>query len=150
MRWTRSGSSSMMGRRSTSAHSLLFATLALAACASAPLPGLSRAPRHPLEAPPSSPDLTGRLSFRTAHAEDTLIDLGPELGVGYTELLAANPGVDPWLPKEGTRLVVPKARLLPSGPREGIVVNLGDLRLYYFEPGAPPRSYPIGIAKEGY
>ena len=73
-----------------------------------------------------------RLEFRVARAEDTLVDLAPELEVGYVELLAANPGVDPWLPKDGTRLSVPRARLLPSGPRDGIVVNLGDLHLYYF------------------
>jgi lipoprotein-anchoring transpeptidase ErfK/SrfK len=29
-------------------------------------------------------------------------------------------------------------------------VNVGDLRLYFFEPGQPPRSFPIGIAKDGY
>jgi len=140
----------MMGRRSRSGLSTVLFAFALAGCTALHgAPGLVRA-RHPLEDPPRSQDLVGRLAFRDARAEDTLIDLGPELGVGYTELLAANPGVDPWLPKEGTRLVVPSARLLPSGPREGIVVNLGDLRLYYFEPGAPPRSYPIGIAKEGY
>jgi L,D-transpeptidase ErfK/SrfK len=125
----------------------MIAVLALAGCAA--IPPLAAA-RHPLEDPPPSPDLVGRLRFRVAHADDTLVDLGPELGVGYTELVAANPGVDPWLPREGTRLVVPDARLLPSGPREGIVVNLGDLRLYYFEPGKPPRSYPIGIAKDGF
>jgi L,D-transpeptidase ErfK/SrfK len=112
--------------------------------------GAPRLARHPLENPARSQDLVGRLAFRDARAQDTLVDLGPELGVGYTELVAANPDVDPWLPKQGTRLVVPSARLLPSGPREGIVVNLGDLRLYYFEPGAPPRSYPIGIAKDGF
>jgi L,D-transpeptidase ErfK/SrfK len=106
--------------------------------------------QHPLEKPPPSPDLVGQLEFHVASAEDTLIDLAPELEVGYVELLAANPGVDPWLPKDGTRLVVPRARLLPSEPREGIVVNLGDLHLYYFEKGAPPRAYPIGIAKDGY
>jgi L,D-transpeptidase ErfK/SrfK len=50
----------------------------------------------------------------------------------------------------GTRLALPKVRLLPSGRREGIVVNLGDLRLYFFEPGQPARSFPIGIAKDGY
>ena len=137
----------MTGRRSRFARrralAALALTLALAACA-------ARQPQHPLEAPPSSPDLVGKLAFRDARAEDTLVDLAPELGVGYVELVAANPGVDPWLPKEGTRLVVPSARLLPSGKREGIVVNLGDLRLYYFEAGQPPRSYPIGIAKDGY
>jgi L,D-transpeptidase ErfK/SrfK len=109
-----------------------------------------RPPRHPLERPPPSPDLVGRLAFHEARAEDTLVDLAPALGVGYVELVNANLGVDPWLPKAGTRLVLPQARLLPSGPREGIVVNLGDLRLYFFEPGQPPRSAPIGVAKDGY
>jgi L,D-transpeptidase ErfK/SrfK len=137
----------MTARRSRSARSAALLALVLTACSTPLAPSRSR---HPLETPPASEDLVGRLGFRDAHAEDTLVDLGPELGVGYTELVAANPGVDPWLPGEGTRLVVPNARLLPSGPREGIVVNLGDLRLYYFERGAPPRSYPIGIAKDGY
>jgi L,D-transpeptidase ErfK/SrfK len=144
----------MTARRSRFALSLAIAALALGACAGphgAPHgPRQVATVRHPLENPPRSPDLVGRLAFRDARAQDTLVDLGPELGVGYTELVAANPGVDPWLPKDGTRLVVPSARLLPSGPRDGIVVNLGDLRLYWFEPGKPPRSYPIGIAKEGY
>jgi len=117
--------------------------LVVAACASPP-------PRHPLEAPPPSSDLVGRLGFHEARAEDTFVDLAPALGVGYVELVAANLGVDPWLPRARTRLVIPRARLLPSGPREGIVVNLGDLRLYFFQPGQPVRSVAIGIAKEGY
>jgi L,D-transpeptidase ErfK/SrfK len=137
----------MTGRRSKSGLSAALVALALGACTGA-FP--QARPRHPLETPPPSADLIGRLTFRDARAEDTFVDLGPELGVGYTELVAANPGVDPWLPKDGTRLVVPSARLLPSGPREGIVVNLGDLHLYYFAKSEPPRSYPIGIAKDGY
>ena len=139
----------MTGRRSRSARSGLgavCAALVAAACAHGPPPP----PPHPLESPPSSADLVGKLSFREARAEDTLIDLAPELGVGYVELVAANPGVDPWLPPDGTRLVVPAARLLPSAKREGIVVNVGDLHLYYFAKGQPPRAYPIGIAKDGY
>jgi L,D-transpeptidase ErfK/SrfK len=108
-------------------------------------------PPHPLENPPVSPNLTGRLGFRELVAEDTLIDIAPEEGVGYTELLAANQGVDPWLPPAGRRLVIPGVHLVPTAPPTGIVVNLGDLRLYYFEqPGVAPRSYPIGIAKDGY
>jgi L,D-transpeptidase ErfK/SrfK len=106
--------------------------------------------RSPLERDAASPDLTGRLRFHSARRQDTLIDLAVRYGVGYVELLAANPGVDPWLPTPGQALVVPDAHLLPPGPREGIVVNLGELRLYYFERGARPRSYPIGIAREGW
>lgn len=138
----------MTARRSRFARSggLVLAALVAAACAHGPPP---REP-HPLESPPPSADLVGKLSFRDAKAEDTLIDLAPELGVGYVELVAANPGVDPWLPEDGTHLVVPAARLLPSAKREGIIVNLGDLHLYYFEKGKPPRAYPIGIAKDGY
>jgi L,D-transpeptidase ErfK/SrfK len=136
----------MTGRRSRSARSAAAALLAVLACAGC----AQRASRFLLEAPPDSPDLVGRLEFHEADAEDTLVDLAPELEVGYVELLAANPGVDPWLPREGTRLVVPRARLLPSPPHEGIVVNLGDLRLYFFEPGQPTRAWPIGIAKDGY
>src|SRR5262245_46393327 len=135
----------MTGRRSRSARSAALALLWALGCHTA-----APKTRHFLEAPPPSPDLVGKLRFHEASKEDTLIDLAPELGVGYVELLAANPGIDPWLPPDGTRLVVPSVRLLPSGKREGIVVNLGDLRLYYFEEGQPARSFPIGIAKDGY
>jgi L,D-transpeptidase ErfK/SrfK len=144
----------MTERRSRFARSAalaLIASLVAQGCAGSLFRGVSKPKqRYLLEAPPPSPDLVGRLSFHETREEDTLIDLAPALGVGYVELVAANPGVDPWLPTKGTRLVVPDARLLPSGAREGIVVNLADLRLYYFEKSAMVRSYPIGIAKDGY
>jgi L,D-transpeptidase ErfK/SrfK len=137
----------MTGRRSRSARNCALAALLASACAGGFGPGR---PRYLLEAPPPSRDLVGRLEFVATRSEDTLIDLAPALGVGYVELLAANPGIDPWLPPRDAHLRVPNARLLPSAPREGIVVNLGDLRLYFFEKGARVRSYPIGIAKDGY
>jgi len=143
----------MTGRRSRSARSAALAVLLAFGCSTGAMLGCSTAPRttrHFLEDPPPSPDLVGKLRFHEASADETLIDLAPELGVGYVELVAANPGIDPWLPPGGTRLVVPSVRLVPSGRREGIVVNLGDLRLYFFEPGQPVRSFPIGIAKDGY
>jgi L,D-transpeptidase ErfK/SrfK len=144
----------MTERRSRFARSAalaLLVALAATACVGDLFGGSAkRSERYLLEAPPPSPDLVGRLGFHETRVEDTLIDLAPELGVGYVELVAANPGIDPWLPPKGTRLVVPEARLLPSGAREGIVINLGDLHLYYFQKSAPVRAYPIGIAKDGY
>jgi L,D-transpeptidase ErfK/SrfK len=139
----------------TQRRSRFVRSAALVACvalgASACAGGLGRGrPRYLLEAPPPSRDLVGRLTLHQTRSADTLVDLAPALGVGYVELLAANPGIDPWLPPRAARLFVPGARLLPSVPREGIVVNLGDLRLYHFEAGAPVRAYPIGIAKDGY
>ncbi len=154
----RSGNSCPTARRSRFspnrwARVTLASALALSAgCAvlPAPTPGPTAPAPHFLENPPPSADLIGRLAFREALAEDTFVDLAPALGVGYVELVAANQGIDPWVPTPGARIVVPDVHLLPSGAREGIVVNTGDLRLYYFAPGAAPRSYPIGIAKEGY
>ncbi len=137
----------MTGRRSRFARGAVLAALFASACAG----GFGRArPHYLLEAPPPSADLIGRLAVHVTRREDTLVDLAPALGVGYVELLAANPGIDPWLPPRGARLLVPDARLVPDAGREGIVVNLGDRRLYYFEKRAPVRAYPIGIAKDGY
>jgi L,D-transpeptidase ErfK/SrfK len=129
---------------------IVLASASIAGCARVPKATPKGQPRHLLENPPPSPDLVGHLAFRAASAEDTFVDLAPALGVGYVELVAANQHLDPWVPTPGARIVVPNVHLLPAGPREGIVVNTGDMRLYQFTPGEAPRSYPIGIAKEGY
>ncbi|MEZ3498794.1 L,D-transpeptidase family protein [Pantoea sp. KPR_PJ] len=69
---------------------------------------------------------------------------------GLLSMLEANPGTDPWLPKAGTQLVVPQQMLLPDTPREGIVVNLAELRLYYYPKGEDSVIvYPIGIGQLG-
>ena len=70
--------------------------------------------------------------------------------IGMLGMLEANPGVDPWLPKAGTQLTVPLQMLLPDAPREGIVINLAELRLYYY-PKDEDRVvvYPIGIGQLG-
>jgi L,D-transpeptidase ErfK/SrfK len=88
-------------------------------------------------------------TYRAAY-EDTLLEVARRFGLGYVEMVAANPGTDPWLPGEGTNVVLPTIHLLPDAPREGVVINLADMRLYYFDqPDAQPRSYPIGIGREG-
>ncbi len=84
--------------------------------------------------------------------EDTLYDLARKYGVGTEELIRVNPGVDPWLPGAGTKIVIPGRHLLPPGPRDGIVVNLPEHRLYYFRKpkhGLPTEviTYPVGIGK---
>lgn len=88
-------------------------------------------------------------SYRASH-QDTLLDVARRFNLGYVELVAANPGTDPWLPGEGTQVVLPTVHLVPKAEPEGIVINLADMRLYFFgEPGAKPRSYPIGIGRDG-
>src|SRR5882762_11442579 len=84
--------------------------------------------------------------------EDTLYDLARKFSLGSEELIRVNPGVDPWLPGAGKNLIVPGRHILPPGPREGIVVNLPEHRLYYYpkpKRGAPIEviTYPVSIGK---
>jgi L,D-transpeptidase ErfK/SrfK len=101
---------------------------------------------------PADGDLIGEYSEVTAEHADTLIDIARRQGLGYEEVVNANPGVDPWLPGEGTVIRLPLRRVLPDAPRDGIVVNLPEHRLYYYPPSKPgePRlviTYPISIGK---
>ena len=84
--------------------------------------------------------------------EDTLYDLAAAYSLGSEELIRVNPKVDPWLPGGGKQLLVPGRHILPPGPREGIVVNLPEHRLYYYpkhKRGAPVEviTYPVSIGK---
>ncbi len=102
----------------------------------------------PAPASAAPPDLIGEIRHYTITKEDTLVDLARQYNLGYTELRAANPGVDPWIPGEGTEIILPTAHLLPDGPREGLVLNLVDQRIYYFPAnGGPVESYPIGTGR---
>ncbi|WP_437891289.1 L,D-transpeptidase LdtC [Phytobacter sp. V91] len=68
--------------------------------------------------------------------------------VGFLALLQANPGVDPYVPRAGSVLTIPLQTLLPDAPRQGIVINLAELRLYYYPPGKNEVTvYPIGIGQ---
>ena len=95
-------------------------------------------------------DVIGALRTVTTAESDTLLDVAYENDLGFVEVAAANPNVDPWLPGAGTRVVLPAQHILPDAPREGIVINLAAMRLYYFPPdGGPVRSYPVGIGRGG-
>ncbi len=84
--------------------------------------------------------------------EDTLYDLARKYSLGSEELIRVNPGVDPWIPGVGKKLLVPGRHILPPGPREGIVVNLPEHRLYYYpkpKRGGPREvvTYPVSIGR---
>jgi L,D-transpeptidase ErfK/SrfK len=104
-----------------------------------------------------SPDQTviGEPQIVFTKEENTFSDLAREYGLGYDELVEANPDVDPWLPGDGTRVILPTQYVLPDVPREGVVLNLASKRLFYFPPaheGQPQivMTYPIGIGRVGW
>ncbi len=97
-------------------------------------------------------DLIGDYAELSAKHDDTLIDLARSQGLGYEEVVNANPGVDPWLPGEGTIVRLPLRRVLPDAPHEGIVVNLPEHRLYYYPAAKPGEgrvvvTYPVSVGK---
>ena len=84
--------------------------------------------------------------------QDTLLDIARRNSLGYYEIIRANPGVDMWLPGAGSDIMLPGRRILPPGPREGIVVNLPEHRLYYYpKPKKHEQpvviTYPVSIGK---
>lgn len=100
----------------------------------------------------ANPDtVVGSLEHYRVTAADRLVDVAMMFHVGYVELLAANPGVNPWLPGGGTRVLLPAQHILPDAPHRGIVLNLAELRLYYFPPdGGEVQSFAIGIGQSGW
>lgn len=95
-------------------------------------------------------DYVGKMEIYRAKYEDTLVHLARKHGLGYVEMRAANPTLDPWIPGEGARVVLPTQALLPDAPREGIVLNLAEMKLYLFEkPGQAPILYSISPGREG-
>ncbi|TDT44172.1 L,D-transpeptidase ErfK/SrfK [Halospina denitrificans] len=107
----------------------------------ATLPGLSPAQSFEWQA---GDRVIGTPTWTTTEYEDTFASIGEEHGFGFLELVRANPEVDPWLPGDGTRIRLPSRHLLPSGPHEGIVINLAEYRLYHFR-GGQVVTYPVGI-----
>ncbi len=95
-------------------------------------------------------DLVGELRFYTTAYEDTLLQVARDHGLGLIELMAANRGVDPWLPGDNRRLLLPTAHVLPDASRRGIIINLADLRLYLFgKDGQAVASFPLGVGRDG-
>lgn len=112
-----------------------------------------QAATYPL--PPAGNDLVGSVSTVQVRDGETLIDIAREQGLGYNEIVAANPGLDPWLPPVGAEVVLPTRYILPSAPREGIIINLAEMRLYFYPKPAPGEdavvmTFPIGIGQEGW
>ena len=102
--------------------------------------------------PPEGNDVVGALTIVTARADDTLLDIARRHGLGYEDIVRANPDVDTWLPGEGTAVTLPTRYVLPHGPRNGVVLNLAEYRLYYYptpEEGQPAvvMTYPISIGR---
>ena len=85
---------------------------------------------------------------------DTLIDLARYYGLGYNEIVEANPGIDPWVPPAGATILLPTEWVLPCCTYDGIVVDIPEMRLFLYQrsPHDPHttviRTYPVGLGRD--
>ena len=94
--------------------------------------------------------LIGSSEQYTVERGDYFFSIAQFYDIGLLALIAANPGIDPFLPSPGTNLVIPTRMILPEVQRKGIVINLAELRLYYFTPNSNTvHVFPVGIGREG-
>ena len=78
--------------------------------------------------------------------EETLLDIARKFDLGFSELLDANPGIDPWVPPVGSSILLPCCWILPEADFKGIVINIPERRLYYILPGTSQMvTFPLGI-----
>lgn len=118
-------------------------------------PRLDPIGRNYFELESADQDVIGEVQAVFTSEENTFSDLAREYGLGYDELVAANPDVDPWLPGADTPVLLPTQFVLPDVPREGIVLNIASKRLFYFPAIMEGESqtvltYPIGIGRVGW
>ncbi|HNP66169.1 MAG TPA: L,D-transpeptidase family protein [Woeseiaceae bacterium] len=102
--------------------------------------------------PPEGQDVIGEISTVVANHDDTLVDIARRHGLGYYDVVRANPGVNVWVPGEGTEIVLPNRFILPPGPRTGLVLNIAEYRMYYYPKPAPGEvakvhTYPMSIGR---
>ena len=100
-------------------------------------------------------DVIGELALTTTVRTDTIADIARAYSQGYREMRLANPNVDPWLAGEDTEVVIPSQYVLPAGPRDGIVINVAEMRIYYFPPHHKDQAqevatYPVSIGRQNW
>jgi len=93
--------------------------------------------------PPEDISVIGQDEVEIATYEDTLSDIARRHSLGFNEIVQANPNVDTWLPAD-KKVILPKRRILPDTPREGIILNLPEMRIYYY-PKSKENDVPVVI-----
>ena len=100
--------------------------------------------------PADENNLVGYISAANVSKGETLSDIARMYNVGYTEIRIANSSIDPWLPREGQEVMIPDMHVLPYATRNDIVINVPEMRMYYYGKDATSgiRSFPISVGRQ--
>ncbi len=99
--------------------------------------------------PPADLDLIGGIGYTNADNDDTLLDIAKRFDLGQEEIVEANREIDRWMPGQNTMVILPKRYILPKAPRSGLVVNIAEMRIYYFPKTRKNQvvTYPVSIGR---
>lgn len=116
------------------------------------LPLTSTLQAETLPQPPDDIGLIGQVRVIEARHEDTLLDIARINKLGHDEIVIANPDIDRWLPGAGTPITLPTRYVLPDAPREGLVLNVPEMRVYLYLPAKPGgtrmiKTYPVSVGR---
>lgn len=94
--------------------------------------------------------VVGEIIKHTVLKGDYFQEIAQQYNVGFLALMDANPDIDPLLPEPGLEIIIPSKLILPYSVHQGIVINLAELRLYYYDKkNETVNVFPIGIGKIG-
>jgi L,D-transpeptidase ErfK/SrfK len=114
-------------------------------------PEISTIASHEFDLMPGH-DMVGTLAAVDTRPNDTLSDIARHYGLGFNDIAIANKGIKPWTPQPGSRVLLPLEFIVPDTPRKDIVLNLANMRLFYYPKKAPNTLYtfPVGIGRQGW
>ena len=103
----------------------------------------------------STDSIVGKMDSAVVGRDNTLLDVAREFGFGYQDIKLLNPAIDTWMPNDGELVQLPSRFILPNVPRKGIVLNIPEMRLYFYPPHKKDEpvqviTYPLGIGREGW
>src|SRR5262245_59276340 len=108
----------------------------------------------PRKGEPPTDTVIGEVRAYRIRKGDTLMDLARYFSLGYNEIVEANPGIDPWVPPAGSTILVPTEWVLPCCTYEGVVVNIPEMRLFFYQhPRENPQTlvvhtFPVGLGRD--
>jgi len=92
----------------------------------------------------------GSLSSYVPQKGETFLEISKAFDLGYNEVVLANRNVDPWIPAAAEPIVLPTRWIVPDAPHEGLVLNIPEMRLFYFprKDGKKLITVPVGLGRE--
>ena len=119
--------------------------------AEAPQSTVSTIAAHEFDISPGQ-EMVGAIAAVRTSEIDTLPDIARHFGLGYNDIVNANRTISPWTPKANSRVILPLQFILPDAPRKGIVLNLANMRMFYYSRREPGKvfTYPVGIGRDGW